>query len=165
MPAVNRLATAIALSAIVSILAACSDAEEPVEVPTPEASAVVEEAPARTEVRHLTALVGGGQDTISLNAFFPSTIRIRAGDTVTWNLNSDEVRTVSFLAGEPVPSIPARADLIPVPGSTNGEQMLNPLVQPADARPGRARGDVRRKYLCKLRHHVQRPDSARLRPK
>ena len=136
MPAVNRLATAIALSAIVSILAACSDAEEPVEVPTPEASAVVEEAPARTEGRHLTALVGGGQDTISLNAFFPSTIRIRAGDTVTWNLNSDEVRTVSFLAGEQVPSIPARADLVPVPGSTNGEMMLNPWSNLPTRAPG-----------------------------
>ena len=125
---VMRLTTAIGLSAIVAVLAAaCAGREEPEEVPTPEAVAVIEESPpAPAEGRYLTALVGGGQDTISLNAFFPSTLRIRAGDTVTWKLNSDEVRTVSFLGGEQLPAIPARADLVAVPGSLNGDLMLNP---------------------------------------
>lgn len=133
----KRLATATALIVALAVVAvACSGTEGPEEVPTPEAAAVIEEAPGPTNGRHLTALVGGGQDTISLNAFFPSNIRIRAGDTVTWKLNSDEVRTVSFLAGEPLPSIPARADLVPVPGSANGDLMLNPWSNLPTRAPG-----------------------------
>ena len=133
-----RLTTAICLIAIFAVLAAaCAGGEEPEEVPTPEAVAVVEEAPpAQADGRHLTALVGGGQDTISINAFFPSTLRIRAGDTVTWKLNSDEVRTVSFLAGDQPPAIPARVDLVPVPGSSNGELMLNPWSNLPTRPPG-----------------------------
>lgn len=76
--------------------------------------------------RHFTVLAGGGHDTISLNASFPSTIRVQTGDTVTWILNSDEVRTISFLGGSALPTIPARSDLVPVPDSDSGAMMLNP---------------------------------------
>ena len=133
----KRLKIAIGLSAALAVLAsACGGVESPAEAPTPKAAAAVEEPAAAPEGRRLTALVGGGQDTISLNGFFPSTIRIRAGDTVTWKLNSDEARTVSFLGGAAPPRIPARSDLVPVPGSSNGDQMLNPWSNLPTRAPG-----------------------------
>ena len=50
--------------------------------------------------REVKVLVGAGQDTLSINAFLPSKVTIRAGDTVTWELNHpDEPHTVTFLTG------------------------------------------------------------------
>jgi plastocyanin len=51
--------------------------------------------PART----LTALVGVGQDTTQVLAFFPAALKVRVGDTITWKIESDEVHTVSFIRG------------------------------------------------------------------
>jgi plastocyanin len=40
-------------------------------------------------------------------AFLPNEIWIRAGDSITWNFNSDEIHTVSFLViGQPFPPFP-----------------------------------------------------------
>src|SRR5688572_23554700 len=64
-------------------------------------------APAPLEV---TVLAGAGQDVVSVNAFFPESVRIREGDTVTWQVNSDEPHNVVFLSGAPLPPDP-----IPVP--------------------------------------------------
>ena len=58
--------------------------------------------------RELTLLVGAGEDTLSVNAFLPSKVTVRVGDTVTWKLNhSDEKHTTTFLGGaeRPPPAV------------------------------------------------------------
>lgn len=72
--------------------------------------------------RELVVLAGAGQDTVSINAFFPASLRIRAGDTVTWQINSDEPHTATFLSGAPMPPDP-----IPIPGGGPTDLMLNPV--------------------------------------
>ncbi len=58
-------------------------------------------------------LVGGGRDTVAIVGFFPSTVRIRGGDTITWQHNSDEPHSVSFFPeGERL----VAHELIPIPG-------------------------------------------------
>jgi len=92
-----------------------------------EVTRVVEVTPAEEptaepqEPRELTLLAGAGQDVVAINAFFPESVRIRAGDTVTWLINSDEPHTATFLSGEPAPPDP-----IPVPGGGPTDIMLNP---------------------------------------
>lgn len=73
------------------------------------------------EPREIALLAGAGQDTVSINAFFPASLRIRAGDTVTWKINSDEPHTATFLADEPPPPDP-----IPIPDGGPTDIMLNP---------------------------------------
>jgi plastocyanin len=46
-----------------------------------------------------TVLVGAGQDTLQALNFFPMTVRVRQGDTVTWKANGDELHTASFVKG------------------------------------------------------------------
>ena len=91
--------------------------------------------------RTVTVLVGGGQDTTVLDGYFPGTIRIRVGDTVTWKLTGDpnHPHTVTFAAksfpgpkdpvtgGEPSEVMPGR--WVPVPGGASGELMRNPVFQ------------------------------------
>jgi len=55
-------------------------------------------APAQPS-RTLTALVGVGQDTTQVLAFFPAALKVRVGDTITWKIESDEIHTVSFIRG------------------------------------------------------------------
>lgn len=71
--------------------------------------------------REVVLLAGAGQDTVAINAFFPATLRVRAGDTVTWKINSDEPHTATFLSGGPMPPDP-----IPVPDGGPTDIMLNP---------------------------------------
>jgi plastocyanin len=53
--------------------------------------------------RELTVLVGAGVDTVAVNAFLPSQVTIRAGDTIMWELNHpEEFHTTVFF--------PARRD-------------------------------------------------------
>ncbi len=80
------------------------------------------EAPAQ-EPREVTVLAGAGQDTVAINAYFPASLRIRAGDTVTWKINSNEPHFATFLAGEPPPPDP-----IPIPGGGPTDLMLNPKL-------------------------------------
>ncbi|MBI3326643.1 MAG: hypothetical protein HYZ81_08070, partial [Nitrospinae bacterium] len=54
--------------------------------------------------RTVTVLVGGGQDTIVLDGFFPQKLRIRVGDTVTWKFNGEPThRHTVTLVGGPFP--------------------------------------------------------------
>ena len=71
-------------------------------------------------------LVGAGKSTSSVNAYFPSTVRIRTGDTVTWNMNSDgDPHTVTFNKPQD------QFDIISVPGGGPKALMVNPkLVWP-----------------------------------
>jgi plastocyanin len=71
----------------------------------------------------VTILAGAGQDTVSINAFFPASVRVRAGDTVTWRINSNEPHTASFLSGEAAP-----VDPIPIPNGGPTDLMLNPAI-------------------------------------
>jgi plastocyanin len=66
-------------------------------------------------------LAGAGQDTVAINAFFPASLHIRAGDTVTWKINSNEPHLATFLADEPPPPDP-----IPIPDGGPTDLMLNP---------------------------------------
>jgi plastocyanin len=109
----------------------------------PEGSALVtlaEAQQANAAARTVTVLVGGGQDTIVLDSFFPQTVRVRVGDTVVWKFNGDETHhfhTVTLFGGPfdgpkravvgggPGEVIPPGA--VPVPGGQPGERMRNPV--------------------------------------
>lgn len=73
--------------------------------------------------QEITVLAGAGQDVVAINGFFPASVHIRAGDTVTWKIGSDEPHTATFLSGAPFPPDP-----IPVPGGGPGDIMLNPVT-------------------------------------
>lgn len=90
--------------------------------------------------RTVTVLVGGGHDVLVLDNFFPRTLRVRVGDTVTWKFDGDEnhhFHTVAFaggpfpgpklavLGGDPGAVTPGR--WVPVPGGQPGELMRNPV--------------------------------------
>lgn len=108
----------IVLTAWQPAIAQTSEVTRVVEViaPTPK------EVPAQ-EARELTVLAGAGQDTVAINAFFPASLHIRAGDTVTWNINSDEPHTATFLSGSAPPPEP-----IPIPGGGPTDLMSNPVL-------------------------------------
>ena len=106
-------------------------------------------ASAAQEAREVTALVGGGQDTNQLLAFFPMNLRVRQGDTVTWRIAGDELHTVSFTAGTntapaaggiqfplgvPGEIIPGFA--VPVPGGGPTDFMLHPQMAFPTRAPG-----------------------------
>jgi plastocyanin len=68
---------------------------------------------------------------VSLMAYFPSTVMIHVGDSITWVVNSHEIHTVTFLAGQPLENfvinapqgMPSPAEINPVaafPTPTNG---------------------------------------------
>ena len=42
---------------------------------------------------------------LQANAFYNNNITVDVGDTVTWSLNTDEIHTVTFLAGTPEPPL------------------------------------------------------------
>lgn len=106
----NRITLSCRLSLLAAILVMTGC--QPVQPEAPP--------PAPLEV---TVLAGAGQDVISVNAFFPESVRIREGDTVTWQVNSDEPHNVIFLSGQPMPPDP-----IPVPGGGPTDIMLNPQI-------------------------------------
>jgi plastocyanin len=72
-----------------------------------------------------TVLVGAEDTSVGATvlAYFPDTVSIHVGDTVHWKRNSNEIHTVSFLAGTPLPN-----DLIPAPPGLPSPLMLNPVV-------------------------------------
>jgi plastocyanin len=85
--------------------------------------------------RTYTVLVGAEDDSVGANvmAFFPETLRIHVGDTVHWQRNGNEIHTVTFLAGMPLPPFSVDA-----PPGLPSPRMRNPLtafpVAPADGR-------------------------------
>lgn len=123
--AVSSLGLAVVAMALT--LAACSGTLEP---PTPEPTATPETFPPRD----LTVLVGAGERTAAINAFFPQRLRIRAGDTVTWKMNTEgDPHSVVFTDQPPlddvipVPREGGRGDLV-FRGGGPGPSMLNPKV-------------------------------------
>jgi plastocyanin len=87
-----------------ALIVACGDTEE---------EQISEFAP-----RNLTVLVGGARGTSSLNEFFPRSVEIRAGDTVTWRMNgnADDPHTVTF-----APDLDEVVDIVPRPNGGRGE--------------------------------------------
>lgn len=97
-------------------------------------------ASAAQEPRDITVLVGAGQDTEQIKAFFPQVVRVRAGDTITWVQNSGFFHTVSLVTGDfPGPSgsnpsgppgetIPVA--FIPVPDRPGVTQLNPPAFRP-----------------------------------
>src|SRR2546425_507817 len=82
--------------------------------------------------RTLVAYVGAGRDTASINLFFPATIRVRAGDTVTWRMNADgDPHTVTF--SNPPDEAP---DIVPAQGQGPLKLMFNPKLLTPTRRPG-----------------------------
>jgi plastocyanin len=75
--------------------------------------------------QNFTVLVGAENTTmgVSLMSFYPHTVRIHVGDTITWKSNSSEIHTVTFLAGETLQDV-----IIPAPPNMASPLQFNPLV-------------------------------------
>jgi plastocyanin len=76
--------------------------------------------------KNYTVLVGAENTNkgVSIMSFFPATVRVHVGDSVTWKINSHEIHTVTFLAGTPMPDL-----LTPAPPNNYGAILqLNPPV-------------------------------------
>ena len=98
--------------------------------------------------RELVVLVGAGKGTTSINLFFPSTIRVRAGDTVTWRINTEgDAHTVTF-TDDPE----GLDDSVRRPGGEAWEWIINPDVALPTRGSRRTAGNVQRLRLSKLRH-------------
>jgi len=59
---------------------------------------------------------------IGVNAYFPRSITAHVGDTVHWVQNSNEIHTVTFLHGEPLPPL-----ILPA-GLAGADPSISPLV-------------------------------------
>src|SRR5260370_36398310 len=77
------------------------------------------------EAKTFTVLVGAEDVSAgaTVPAFFPDTVSIHVGDTVHWERNANEIHTVSFLAGTPLPPL-----VIPAPPGLPSPVMFNPLA-------------------------------------
>jgi len=127
------LRVAFPISIIIGItVIACSNGSSTTPLPTLESDTLPAavspvsslNAPEATFVpQEYQVTVSAGQDTEAATAFFPSRVTIRAGDTVNWVLNSDEIHTVTFLTGTDLPEF-----VVPIPGAEPGIVMLNPSV-------------------------------------
>lgn len=68
---------------------------------------------------------------IDVMAFFPSNVRVHVGDTLHWVQNSNEIHTVTFLAGTPAPDLVVPAVSLGLP-ATPSPLVFNPAaVDPA----------------------------------
>jgi plastocyanin len=86
-----------------------------------------------SSARTYTVLVGLEQPHkgIGVNAYFPQTVTIHVGDTVHWVQNSNEIHTVTFLDGVPLPEL-----LLPSALVMGADPMVSPLVfNPAVVEP------------------------------
>lgn len=128
----SALRIAIPITLIIGLVSiACSngsvtapatiDTATPLPSVTPAPTLNPTETPSVPQEYQVT--VSTGQDTEVATAFCPSRLTIRAGDAVTWVLNSDEIHTVTFFTGTDLPEF-----VVPIPGAEPGIVMLNPLV-------------------------------------
>lgn len=72
--------------------------------------------------QNYTVLVGSENIStgVSLMAYFPHTVKLHVGDSITWDANSHEIHTVTFLAGQALEDL-----VIPAPGFSSPLQ-INP---------------------------------------
>ena len=113
----NHLLALVPLLA--ALIVACGDTEE---------DQITEFAP-----RNLNVLVGGARGTSSLNEFFPRSVEIRAGDTVTWRMNgnADDPHTVTFAR-----DLNEVVDIVPRPNGDPGEFIFATTLVDPSRRPG-----------------------------
>jgi len=96
------------------------------------ASYAATKAPA-SRARTFRIMVGmeNSQIGIGINAFFPDSVTIHVGDTVRWRQNSNEIHTVTFLAGTTPAALIIPATDAGAP-STPSPLLFNPVaVNPA----------------------------------
>jgi plastocyanin len=76
-------------------------------------------------MQNYSVLVGSDNSSmgVSIMAYFPQSIRIHVGDTVTWKANSHEIHTITFLAGDSLPDV-----IIPAPVGMASPFQINPLA-------------------------------------
>ena len=85
----------VVLPIILAMATGCSGQPPP---STPESVPTPESFPSR----ELTVLVGAGEKTAAINAFFPRQLTIRAGDTVNWKMNTEgDPHSVIFTDQQP----------------------------------------------------------------
>ena len=108
----------------ISIFAACGDDAD-------DAGTAAQGSPEAVGAREITLLVGAGEDTTSVNSFLPSKVAVRAGDTVTFKLNSDEAHTTHFLSGGARPPV-----AIPIPDGGPTDVQMPPEVAFPSRPPG-----------------------------
>jgi plastocyanin len=84
-----------------------------------------------------TVLVGAESAPrgIDVMSFFPGSVTIHVGDTVHWVQNSNEIHTVTFLGGQPLPDLIDPAALLKLP-SQPSPLVFNPKAVNRTAQPG-----------------------------
>jgi plastocyanin len=88
--------------------------------------------------QHFTVLVGSENAStgISIMSFFPRTVKLHVGDSITWKVNSHEIHTVTFLAGQALEPM-----VIPAPAGMISPLQINPkAVFPAIPANGQYNG-------------------------
>jgi plastocyanin len=80
---------------------------------------------------------------IDIMAFFPSKVTIHVGDSIRWIQNSNEIHTVTFLGGSPIPTLigPAAFFGLPTPPVAPSGLVFNPMAVNRDA-PAAGLGDT-----------------------
>ncbi len=93
------------------------------------AGAAPKASPHPTKAQTYKVLVGAEQARrgVSLMGYYPSHIRIHAGDTVRWIQNSNEIHTVTFLGGQPLPELILPAMSLGLP-DTPSPLIFNPTA-------------------------------------
>ena len=75
--------------------------------------------------QNFTVLVGAENVSkgISIMQYFPQTVKLHVGDSITWKVNSHEIHTVTFLAGQPLEPLE-----IPAPSGMASPYQINPAA-------------------------------------
>jgi len=75
--------------------------------------------------QNYTVLVGSEKIStgVSLMSFFPSTVKLHVGDSITWKANSHEIHTVTFLANQALEPL-----IIPAPAGMDSPLQINPAA-------------------------------------
>jgi plastocyanin len=95
--------------------------------------------------RTYTVMVGLEKSNkgIGVMAYFPRSVTIHEGDTVHWMQNSNEIHTVTFLDGLPLPELLLPSDTVSGADPTVSPLVFNPAVaNPAIPPGGEYTGDI-----------------------
>jgi plastocyanin len=96
------------------------------------------QTPSSITTRTFAVLVGweNADEGIGINAYFPQTVTIHAGDTVHWVQNTNEIHTVTFLDGLPMPELLVPSADVPGADPTVSPLMFNPAATNPVIPPG-----------------------------
>jgi plastocyanin len=113
------------LSLLLLVAIACGEDEgEDTEEPAPTATSTAA-PPAAAGPTTFTVLAGATDQSIDIEQFMPATIRIREGDTITWQAFGYEGHTVTFIPGGRL-NLPSNGYLIPA-ADEGGALEFNPV--------------------------------------